>query len=264
MDIILYNIGFSLLLLIFGYLCGSIPNGIWIGKLFFHKDPRDYGSGNSGGTNVGRVFGKKFGIIVVILDVCKVMFPIYMAWAFLTRVPMYNGLPVVPRIEVVITGNISEYAIQWPIYWLVALGAYFGHCFPIFAKFRGGKNVAVFYGVAVSCCWAFGWSGLVAFFIIALIKKMVSLASIISSWITVANSWIWAILILTKVVQGPMIWFVGYGPTVELNYVYAIVLTIGAIVLTIKHKANIERIKNGTENKIKWFKKSDSNKLVDN
>lgn len=260
MDIILYNIGFALLLLIVGYLCGSIPNGIWIGKLFFHKDPRDFGSGNSGGTNVGRVFGKKFGIIVVVLDVCKVMFPIYMAWAFLTRVPMYHDLPLVPRIEVVAgvmqQADVSEYAIQWPIYWLVALGAYFGHCYPIFAGFRGGKNVAVFYGVVISCCWAFGWTSLLLFFIIILIKKIVSLSSIITAWIMVLGSWVWAILMLTGVIQGSSIWFVGYGPTVEMNYVYAIVVTIGAALLTIKHKSNIQRIKAGTENKVKWVVKA--------
>lgn len=255
MDIILYNIGFAILLLTFGYLCGSIPNGIWIGKLFFHKDPRDYGSGNSGGTNVGRVFGKGVGILVVVLDVLKVMLPIYAAWAILTRIPMYNNLPLVPRIEVKMSdADISQYAIQWPIYWLVGLGAYFGHCFPIFAQFRGGKNVAVFYGVFISCCWA-GWICLLVFLVIALIKKMVSLASIISSWISVAWTWTWAILIMTKVVTGPTTWIVGYGPTVEMNYVFAIVVTVGAILLTLKHKTNIERIKNGTENKINWFKK---------
>ena len=259
MDIILYNIGFSILLLTFGYLCGSIPNGIWIGKLFFHKDPRDFGSGNSGGTNVGRVFGKKFGIAVVVLDVCKVMFPIYMAWAFVTRVPMYNDLPLVPRIEVIANGmDTSAYAIQWPIYWLVALGAYFGHCYPIFAGFRGGKNVAVFYGVAVSCAWAIGWPCLILFFVILIIGKMVSLASIISSWVAVISSWIWAILIMTNVISGTDIWFIGYGPTVELNYVFASVLTIGATLLTIKHKANILRIKAGTENKVKWLSKKSS------
>ena len=136
----------------------------------------------------------------------------------------------------------------------MGLGAYFGHCYPIFAQFRGGKNVAVFYGVFISCCWA-GWICLLAFLVIALIKKMVSLASIISSWISVAWTWTWAILIMTKVVTGSATWFVGYGPTVEMNYVFAIVVTIGATLLTIKHKSNIQRIRNGNENKINWFKK---------
>ena len=82
MDIILYNILVAILIIIIGYLFGSIPNGIWIGKLFFHKDPRDFGSGNSGGTNVGRVFGKKFGVIVIILDAAKAVVPLYLIYLF--------------------------------------------------------------------------------------------------------------------------------------------------------------------------------------
>ena len=76
MDIILYNILAAILLIIIGYVFGSIPNGIWIGKLFFHKDPRNFGSGNSGGTNVGRVFGKKIGVLCIALDSLKVIAPL--------------------------------------------------------------------------------------------------------------------------------------------------------------------------------------------
>ena len=57
--------------LIIGYLFGSISNGILLGKILFKKDPRDYGSHNSGGTNVGRTFGKKIGLICIILDILK-------------------------------------------------------------------------------------------------------------------------------------------------------------------------------------------------
>ena len=86
MDIILYNIGTVIFLLIFGYLIGSIPNAIWIGKLFFHKDPRDYGSGNAGGTNAGRVFGKGVGVIVI-------LFPEYHRGALI-----YDSFGAVPPV----------------------------------------------------------------------------------------------------------------------------------------------------------------------
>ena len=56
------NIGISLAIVAFGFLMGSIPTGVIIGKLFFHDDPRNYGSHNPGGTNTGRAFGKKIGI----------------------------------------------------------------------------------------------------------------------------------------------------------------------------------------------------------
>ena len=57
---ILFNILAVLFCLILGYIFGSIPTAVWIGKVFFHRDPRLEGSKNAGGTNAGRLFGKKF------------------------------------------------------------------------------------------------------------------------------------------------------------------------------------------------------------
>ena len=56
---------------VIGYLLGSIPSGVWIGKLMYGKDVRDYGSGNMGTTNTFRVLGKKAGIIVLVMDMFK-------------------------------------------------------------------------------------------------------------------------------------------------------------------------------------------------
>ena len=255
MDIILYNIVTAILCLIIGYLFGSIPNGIWIGKLFFHKDPRDFGSKNSGGTNVGRVFGKKFGALVIFLDVMKMVLPLYSVWAILIRVPMYNDLPLVPRFAMfAFQCDISGYAIQWPVYYLVAIGTVIGHCYPIFAQFRGGKAVAVFYGIAIGTSWLFGIVPMLFFILILKIKKIVSVASLASSWIGVLFSWIWTILILTGVLQGANQWIAGYGPSVQFGYVHSITMTFAAIILTIRHKANIKRLMAGEENKIKWMK----------
>lgn len=59
------------LMLVIGYLLGSIPSGIWIGKIFYNKDIRQFGSGNMGTTNTFRVLGKKAGAIVLIVDMLK-------------------------------------------------------------------------------------------------------------------------------------------------------------------------------------------------
>lgn len=255
MDIILYNILVAFLVTLIGYLFGSIPNGIWIGKVFFHKDPRDYGSGNSGGTNVGRVFGKKIGVLVILLDAIKAVLPLYLIWLFLIKVPLYNNLPLMPTIEMKAYGmDTSSYMIQWPVYWLSIVGASLGHCYPFYCNFNGGKNVSVFYGVATSAGWLFGLVPAVFFFAILKIKKWVSLASVSGAWISVLLSWIWAILYETKVISGTAIWLCGYGPGLECNWLFALVMTFGAAILTLKHKANFERIKNGSESKIKWMK----------
>ena len=255
MDIIIYNILIAILLVLLGYLIGSIPNGIWIAKVFFHKDPRDYGSGNSGGTNVGRVFGKKFGVIVILLDAIKAILPLYLIYLFMVKVPLYNNLPLIPELWYKANGgNIELYLIQWPIYWMFIVGVSLGHCYPLFSKFKGGKNVAVFYGTGVASGWLFGWVPAVFFFLVLKLKKWVSLASVSGAWISVLFSWIWSILLLTNVITGSNTWIVGYGPALECNYVFSIVLTFAAILLTYKHKTNFQRIKSGTESKIKWMK----------
>ena len=254
MDIILYNIGLALLLVFVGYFFGSIPNGIWIGKLVFHKDPRDYGSGNSGGTNVGRVFGKKFGVLVIFLDALKIIIPLYGSWALFTFVPIYNGLPLVPNVYVAYFQDTSNYLVQWPIYYMTMVGCSLGHCFPIFSGFRGGKNVSSFVGFSITTSWLFGFIPGLLYLLILKWKKMVSLASISMSWISVTFSWIWSILMLTGVIKGTTLLIPGYGPLMEFGYVYSIILTFAATVLTIRHKSNIIRIKNGTESKIKWMK----------
>ena len=68
MDIII-----SIILIICGYLYGSIPFALVIGKLFYKTDVRNYGSGNLGGTNTGRVLGKKAGVAVILLDASKAL-----------------------------------------------------------------------------------------------------------------------------------------------------------------------------------------------
>ena len=68
MDIILYNIIACLASLIFGYFFGSIPVGVILCRLFRGEDPRESGSQNSGGPNVGRLYGKKLGAATIILD----------------------------------------------------------------------------------------------------------------------------------------------------------------------------------------------------
>ena len=254
MDIILYNILVAILVIIVGYVFGSIPNGIWIGKLFFHKDPRDYGSGNPGGTNVGRLFGKKIGVLVIWLDGCKVALPLYVCWAILTFVPMRNGLPLMPTVQTKFYGDPSPYLIQWPVYFLTLVGCSFGHCWPLFSGFRGGKNVSSFIGFTCFASWMLGFFPAFIYFAILKWKTMVSLASILTSWFLTLLAWIWAILMLTNVVNGWVNWLPAYGPIFEYGYVYASVLTFAATILTLRHHENIKRIKEGTERKITWMK----------
>lgn len=202
MDYIVY-----ILLILMSYLYGSIPFALVIGKVFYHTDVRNCGSGNLGGSNAGRVLGKEAGIAVILLDASKCCISILIAKMIASSLGL-NGDIIYP----------------------CALACVIGHCYPIFAGFRGGKAVSVAIGYAlVTNIYAFLIA--VAIFLITLkLSKYVSLASILAST---------SILIISP--------FIGYS--------LAGILTNACIValLIYKHKANIIRIKNKTENKITWM-----------
>ena len=109
------------LLVIFSYLIGSIPTGYIIVKKKFNKDIREFGSGNIGATNVGRIAGKKLSKITAICDMLKAIVPVLIGFI------LYLGL---------LKSNKSI-ALA-----LVAVAAILGHNYTIFLKFKGGKGVA--------------------------------------------------------------------------------------------------------------------------
>lgn len=148
---------------IIAYLLGSIPSAVWIGKSFFGKDVRDYGSHNAGTTNVMRVLGVKAGIPVLIIDVLKGFLAVKLAqWAIDAE-----GMPL--------DGN-DLVAVQ------IGLGvlAVLGHMLPIFARFKGGKGVATLLGIV---CALHGPATLVAlgvFIFTLFLSHYVSLSSIMA------------------------------------------------------------------------------------
>ena len=137
---------------------------------------------------------------------------------------------------------------------MVMVGCSFGHCWPIFAGFKGGKNVSSFIGFGFITSWLFGVIPACLFLVILKWKKMVSLASISISWIASLLTWIWTILMLTGVISFSYSWIPGYYMMLEFGYVHSIVVTFAATILTLRHHANIKRIKEGTERKITWMK----------
>lgn len=85
----------TLVVLLFAYLLGSIPSGVWIGKAFYQKDIRQFGSGNSGTTNTFRVLGKKAGLMVLFMDILKGTLATYLPLFFhLSINPLWAGLPL--------------------------------------------------------------------------------------------------------------------------------------------------------------------------
>ncbi|MBW4139053.1 glycerol-3-phosphate 1-O-acyltransferase PlsY [Enterococcus faecium] len=143
-----------ILLLILAYLLGSIPSGVWIGKLFFKKDIRQHGSGNTGTTNTFRVLGKTAGIVVLLMDILK--------GTLATCLPMIFHL-----------SGIN------PLWFGVC--AILGHTFPIFAGFKGGKAVATSAGMLLEFNPVFFVYSCIIFIVSLFCTSMVSLSSMISA-----------------------------------------------------------------------------------
>lgn len=192
-----------------GYLLGSIPFALVIGKIFYKTDVRNFGSGNLGGTNAGRVLGKKAGISVILCDVFKVV------------------------LAVAIVAQFDREASIW-----AGLAAAIGHCYPVFAGFHGGKAVATMFGFLLSTSiFTFGnlWYVLVPliFFLIVLyLGKMVSLASMVAA-------------IVSSI----------YITIMQYNISFEVILAswLLTVLVIYRHRGNIVKIKNGTENKISWL-----------
>ncbi|WP_326717977.1 glycerol-3-phosphate 1-O-acyltransferase PlsY [Vagococcus jeotgali] len=143
----------AVLLFILAYLLGSIQSGVWIGKIFYNKDIRDFGSGNTGTTNTFRVLGKKAGIVVLFMDILK--------GTIATSLPIWFDVPIDPL---------------W-----YGVAAILGHTFPIFGHFKGGKAVATSAGMLLAYSPTFFVYSASLFILCLFLTSMVSLSSMISA-----------------------------------------------------------------------------------
>lgn len=239
MNIYVVNILVAVSVALISYLFGAIPTGVIIGKVFFHKDIREFGSKNSGGTNAGRVLGKKVGIMVIILDMLKTVIPFYVAWAVLT----YSGIA-----KWMVWDN-GYYAAPL-YYWGSLLFAAIGHCFSIFLKMQGGKAVSCFMGANIFTSWyEFIFAGF-TYLIVAKKSKYISLSSIVAASVGTLSAWVIAI-IAVSVPWNPhwLTWMFGLQSAPFLGIEFAVVDTIVSVMLIVRHRANIQRLKEGTESK---------------
>jgi glycerol-3-phosphate acyltransferase PlsY len=155
------SINQGILLLLFAYLIGSIPSSVWIGKYFYGKDVRQYGSGNAGATNTFRVIGKRAGWIVLFLDSLKGFIAVQLPF-------------------------LVDFAANDPVLFenvrvLCGAAAVLGHVFPVFAGFRGGKGIATLMGIVVGIHHIAALCCLSLFLVILFSTRYVSLGSILAS-----------------------------------------------------------------------------------
>lgn len=143
------------------YLLGSIPSSVWIGKAYFGKDVRDFGSGNAGATNTFRILGTNAGIVVLFLDILKGV----------TASSLVHFMPVVEH------GTEPFINLQL----LFGILAVIGHILPVFEKFRGGKGIATLFGMLIGIHYVLAIVCVALFVLVLLLTKYVSLSSILAA-----------------------------------------------------------------------------------
>ena len=198
------------------YLLGSIPTAIWYGEAYFGVDVREHGSGNAGATNTFRVLGKRAGTVVLLIDAIK-------GWiATSIALMLYYG-------------HIIDWADCQNLKLLFGFAAVFGHIFPIFSNFKGGKGVATLLGMVMSVHPEAALVCMVIFFLVFISFHYVSLGAIIASLS-------FPILLLLKT----------FGPENSLVIIFGFLL-FGMIVIT--HRKNIVKLFKGQESKMFLRKK---------
>ena len=201
---------------IFGYLLGSIPFGLLVGRRSAKVDVRQYGSGKTGATNVLRTAGKKAAALVVTLDVSKGVLAV-----------LFAGLIV--RGDYLVVGEFGLGMLVAQV--LAASAAIIGHIFPVFLKFKGGRGVAPFFGGLIALCPPAALFGGEILIIGAGLTKFASLGSIAGVVGT------YAILVPLTIMHGFPIEYLAYA-------------LIGTIIIIVMHRDNIVRLIKGKELKL--------------
>ena len=192
----------SFFILMICYFIGSIPFGLLISKITKKNDPRLFGSKNIGATNMLRIGGWKIGFITLIFDITKGFIP----------------------IKLLLTFNQQENIV------FAIFGVIFGHLYPVWLKFSGGKGVAALIGILLGYdlflffCFSLTW------ILVSILFKYSSLSALIALLVNV-------------------ILVIGF-------YEQKIVFIIITILIIYKHKENIQRLLKGEESKINLKKKN--------
>lgn len=189
---------------ILGYLCGSVPFGLLLTRAAGLGDIRKIGSGNIGATNVLRTGNRWVAAATLILDASKAALPVLVARYFW-----------------------GEEAAR-----IAAIGAFLGHCFPVWLGFKGGKGVAVMIGSLLALSWPVGLIFCAVWLVIAFSQKRSSLAALTAA----ATAPIFAFSLVDE-------WLAGTAALL-------------AVMLFYQHRENIIRLMNGTEPKIGSEKKT--------
>lgn len=185
--------------LLLGYLFGSIPFGLLLTRATGMGDVRAIGSGNIGATNVLRTGSKKVAFATLLADILK------------GAVPVLIALYLADQMHAMFAG----------------FGAFIGHIFPVWLKFKGGKGVATYLGVLLGMFWPLALVFGVSWLLTAYVRKISSLAALVACLVVAVAGYVF------------------------FDVVMFVFLAILAVIIFWAHRENIVRILNGTESKIR-------------
>jgi glycerol-3-phosphate acyltransferase PlsY len=206
-----------IMLIVAAYLLGSVPFGLFIAKAH-GKDLRAIGSGNIGATNTGRVLGKKWGVICLVLDCMKGFIPTFAARSFVSAPPA---------------------ATQLWLWLAVGCAAVIGHIFPVYLKFKGGKGVATSLGMVLGLFPYYtvaGAGSLIIWIALVLVWRYISLASIIATTL-------FPVLLVAAIAINKEWTFGGLWPLL-------VMALLMPMLVIIRHAENIKRLLDGSEMKV--------------
>ena len=191
-----------------GYLAGSIPFAVVVSRILGMPDPRTYGSKNIGATNVLRSGNRLAALLTVVGDAGQ-------GW-----------------IAVLVARLLGA---DGELLAIVGFCAFFGHLFPVWLRFRGGKGVATAAGVLIAFDWRVGLAVIVVWLAVAAASRYSSLGAIVAAVFAPLATW----------------YFLGLGPF------FIAVVAMGVLVV-VRHKANIVKLARGEESRIGAKKKDAS------
>ncbi len=205
---------YSATAVVLAYLMGSLSFAVIVSRVMGLKDPRSYGSHNPGATNVLRSGNKAAAIATLLLDGLKSWLPVVLVKWF---GPDY-GL-----------GDATLAAVGFAAFW--------GHLFPVFFKFKGGKGVATAAGALLGIDWLLGLATLVTWLIVAYFTRYSSVASMASA------------------AFAPLFYLMGDRVTWYTERSILLAIFMMGLLLVIRHRENINKLMLGKESKLNFGEK---------
>jgi glycerol-3-phosphate acyltransferase PlsY len=194
---------YTIAALVLGYLLGSIPFGLVLTRAAGLGDVRDIGSGNIGATNVLRTGSKGTAALTLLLDLLKGTAAVLIGHA----IGALGGMAILASL-------------------VAGFGAFIGHTYPVWLRFKGGKGVATYIGVLLGLNWPGALAFCSVWLLVAILSRYSSLSAIVAAIVT-------------------PIWLLTVG-----DYATAILAALLLVLLIYKHRANIHRLVNGEEPRI--------------